>query len=99
MIESLELGAVLVTRGEEGMSLIKGNGEVLHYPARAKEVFDVTGAGDTVIAAVGCAFAVGGEAEDALHMANVAAGIVVAKVGAASATPAEILHELALEDS
>lgn len=99
MIESLELGAVLVTRGEEGMSLIKGNREVLHYPARAKAVFDVTGAGDTVIAAVGCAFAVGGEAEDALHMANVAAGIVVAKVGAASATPAEILHELALEDS
>ncbi len=99
MIESLELGAALITRGEDGMSLVKRNGEVLHYPARAKEIFDVTGAGDTVIAAVGCAFAVGGEAEDALHMANVAAGIVVGKVGAASATPAEILHELAFEES
>lgn len=96
---SLELGAVLVTRGEEGMSLVKRSGEVLHYPAQAKEVFDVTGAGDTVIATMGCAFAVGGEPEDALHLANVAAGIVVGKLGAASATPEEILHELAIEEA
>lgn len=99
LVASLELGAVLVTRGEEGMSLIKRSGEVLHYPARAKEVFDVTGAGDTVIATMGCAFAVGSEPQDALHLANVAAGIVVGKLGAASATPGEILHELAIEET
>ncbi len=93
----LEVGAVVITRGEEGMSLIKADGEVLHYPARAREVFDVTGAGDTVIASVGCALAAGGAPEDALHLANVAAGIVVGKLGAATATPEEILHEVALE--
>ncbi len=93
----LELGAVVVTRGEEGMSLIKADGEVLHYPARAREVFDVTGAGDTVIASIGCALAAGGAPEDALHLANVAAGIVVGKLGAATATAEEILHEVALE--
>ncbi len=97
LTESLELGALLITRGEEGMSLVKRSGEVLHYPARAREVFDVTGAGDTVIASMGCAFAVGSSPEDALHLANVAAGIVVGKLGAATATPAEILHELAIE--
>ncbi len=97
LTESLELGALLVTRGEEGMSLVKRDGEVLHYPARAREVFDVTGAGDTVIAMMGCAFAVGSSPEDALHLANVAAGIVVGKLGAAIATPQEILHELAVE--
>ena len=96
---SFELGAVLVTRGEEGMSLIKQDGEALHYPARAREVFDVTGAGDTVIAAVGCAFAVGGRPEDALHLANIAAGVVVGKLGATTATPDEILHELAIEQA
>lgn len=93
----LELGAVVITRGEEGMSLIKADGEVLHYPARAREVFDVTGAGDTVIASVGCALAAGGAPEDALHLANVAAGIVVGKLGAATASAEEILHEVALE--
>ncbi len=99
LASSFELGAVLVTRGEEGMSLIKRNGEALHYPARAREVFDVTGAGDTVIATVGCAFAAGGGAEDALHLANIAAGVVVGKLGATTATPDEILHELAIEQT
>ncbi len=97
MATELELDGVLVTRGEEGMSLIERNGRALHMPARAREVFDVTGAGDTVIAAIGCAYAVGGATEDALHLANVAAGIVVGKLGAATATPEEILHELAIE--
>lgn len=99
LASSFELGAVLVTRGEEGMSLIKRDGEALHYPARAREVFDVTGAGDTVIATVGCAFAVGGGVEDALHLANIAAGVVVGKLGATTATPDEILHELAIEQT
>ncbi len=94
MAVSLELDGVLVTRGEEGMSLVKRDGRELHIPARAREVFDVTGAGDSVIATIGCAFAVHAELDDALHLANIAAGIVVGKLGAATATPAEILHEL-----
>ena len=97
MAQELELDGVLVTRSEEGMSLIERSGRALHMPARAREVYDVTGAGDTVIAAIGCAYAVGGATEDALHLANVAAGIVVGKLGAATATPEEILHEPATE--
>ena len=95
MAETLELGAVLVTRGEEGMSLIERRGKTLHVPAHAREVFDVTGAGDTVIATLGCAYAVGAALQDAIELANIAAGIVVGKLGAAVAAPAEILHELA----
>ena len=98
MVADLKLDGMLVTRGEDGMSLIASSGQVLHMPARAREVFDVTGAGDTVIAAIGCAYAIGGALEDALHLANIAAGIVVGKLGAATATPDEIIHELAMEE-
>jgi rfaE bifunctional protein kinase chain/domain len=98
MAEELALDGVLITRSEEGMSLIERSGHTVHMPARAREVYDVTGAGDTVIAAVGCAYAVGSNIEDALHLANIAAGIVVGKLGAATATPQEILHELAVEE-
>lgn len=94
LVKELDLGGVLVTRGENGMSFVEQDGRVLHVPVHKREVFDVTGAGDTVIAAIGCAWAVGSKLEDALHLANVAAGIVVGKLGAATATPAEILHEL-----
>lgn len=97
MAVSMELGAVAITRGQEGVSLVKRSGEVLHYRARAREVFDVTGAGDIEIATLACGFAAGGAPEDVLHLANAAAGIVVGKLGAASATPEEILHELAIE--
>ncbi len=96
---SMELGAVAITRGQEGVSLVKRSGEVLHYRARAKEVFGVTGAGDTVITTLECVFAVGGAPEDTLHLANVAAGIVVGKLGVASAAPDEILHGLAIEQA
>lgn len=95
MAAELELDGVLVTRGEEGMSLVRRVGAALHVPARAREVFDVTGAGDSVIATIGCAYAAGAELEEALHLANIAAGVVVGKLGAATASPAEILHELA----
>ena len=97
MAVSMELGAVAITRGQEGVSLVRRSGEVSHYRGRAREVFDATGAGDTVIATPGCVFAVGGAPEDSLHLANVAAGIVVGKLDAASATPEETLHELAIE--
>lgn len=99
MAKELDLGGVLITRGEEGMSLVERDGRVLHIPARAREVFDVTGAGDTVIAAIGCAWSVGSELGDALHLANLAAGIVVGKLGAATATPAEIMHELSSQEA
>jgi len=97
LIKELDLGGILVTRGEDGMSLVERDGRVLHIPVHKREVFDVTGAGDTVIAAIGCAWAVGSALEDALHLANLAAGIVVGKLGAATASPAEILHELSTQ--
>lgn len=99
LVKELDLGGLLVTRSEEGMSLINSAGKVLHMKARAREVFDVTGAGDTVIAAVGSALAAGSEPEDAIHLANVAAGIVVGKLGSATATPEEIRQELSLEEA
>jgi len=98
MAADLEIEGILVTRGDEGMSLIDRKGQVLHIPARAREVFDVTGAGDTVIATIGCAAGVNAELGDVVHLANIAAGIVVGKLGAATATPEEILHELAVEE-
>lgn len=99
LIRELDLGGILVTRGEDGMSLMQRDNKVLHMPARAREVFDVTGAGDTVIAAIGCAWAVGGTLEDAVQLANIAAGIVVGKLGAATASPAEIIHELSTQEA
>jgi rfaE bifunctional protein kinase chain/domain len=98
MVADLDLQALLVTRSEEGMSLVPREGPVLHMPARAREVFDVTGAGDTVIAAIAAAYAAGGAPEDALHLANIAAGIVVGKLGSATATPDEIKRELEHEE-
>lgn len=99
LIQELDLGGILVTRGEDGMSLMQRDNKVLHMPARAREVFDVTGAGDTVIAAIGCAWAVGSALEDAVQLANIAAGIVVGKLGAATASPAEIIHELSTQEA
>jgi len=98
LIQDLDLGGILVTRGEDGMSLVQRDGKVLHIKARAREVFDVTGAGDTVIAAIGCAWAVGSGLEDAVQLANVAAGIVVGKLGAATASPAEIMQEISTQE-
>ena len=81
---------LLVTRGEQGMSLFSGNGEVHHLPTRAQEVFDVTGAGDTVIATLATALAAGQSMESATALANLAAGIVVGKLGTASVSAAEL---------
>ena len=99
LIKDLDLGGVLVTRGEDGMSLAEQDGRVFHLPAHKREVFDVTGAGDTVIASIGCAWAVGSKLEDALHLANIAAGIVVGKLGAATASPVEIMRELSVQEA
>lgn len=89
------IGAVLATRSEQGMTLVKGlEAEPRHLPAKAREVFDVAGAGDTVVAALAAGLAVGAEPELAAHLANIAAGVVVAKRGTAVALPGEILAAL-----
>ncbi|HKY33848.1 MAG TPA: D-glycero-beta-D-manno-heptose-7-phosphate kinase [Candidatus Polarisedimenticolia bacterium] len=85
---------VLLTRGEKGMLLIEEGEEPLAIPAAAREVFDVTGAGDTVIAALALGLAAGAPLRDAAALANAAAGVVVGKLGTATATPAEVLAGL-----
>ena len=86
---SLDLAALLVTRSEEGMSLYTDAG-ALTVPAVAREVYDVSGAGDTVIATLGTMLAAGATLADAMHVANAAAGVVVGKLGTAVVDPAEL---------
>jgi len=85
----LDVGALLVTRSEEGMSLFTDAG-ALSIPAQAREVFDVTGAGDTVIATLGTLVAAGASLADAVSVANEAAGVVVGKLGASVVLPSEL---------
>jgi len=87
--EELNLAALLVTRSEEGMSLFEAGGS-LHVPTVAREVYDVSGAGDTVIATLGVMLAAGANLEEAVRTANRAAGIVVGKLGTAVAHPEEL---------
>lgn len=91
----LELGleALLVTRSEEGMSLYRGD-SVLHEPTHTREVFDVSGAGDTVIATLAVMLASGAELPDAMRIANRAAGIVVGKLGTAVVSREEIIKDM-----
>ncbi|MFO7641779.1 MAG: bifunctional D-glycero-beta-D-manno-heptose-7-phosphate kinase/D-glycero-beta-D-manno-heptose 1-phosphate adenylyltransferase HldE [Candidatus Competibacteraceae bacterium] len=91
---TLELEALLITRGEQGMTLLRDAAEPLHLPARAREVYDVTGAGDTVIATLAAGLAAGLEWPAATQLANLAAGIVVGKLGAASVTVSELRRAL-----
>ena len=88
--ESLKLDALLLTRSEEGMSLFDAQG-VTHVPAQAREVFDVTGAGDTVIATLAALLGAGMGLREALPWANKAGGIVVGKFGTAGVTYQELL--------
>lgn len=88
--DELALEALLVTRSEKGMTLLRAGHPPLHLPARAREVFDVTGAGDTVIAVLAAALAAGEELAEATALANLAAGIVVAKLGTATVSVAEL---------
>ena len=90
LISSLGIDALLLTRSEEGMTLFRKDGSVSHKPTHAREVYDVSGAGDTVIAALAVAMGAGFSDEQAIHLATVAAGIVVGKLGVATATLAEI---------
>jgi D-beta-D-heptose 7-phosphate kinase/D-beta-D-heptose 1-phosphate adenosyltransferase len=105
VIEKCGLQALLITRSEKGMSLIRSNAvknnavktksAIMHLPAQVRDVFDVTGAGDTVIAVFAAMLAQGNDLESAARAANVAAGIVVGKLGAASVSYQELSRAMA----
>ncbi|HEX9853209.1 MAG TPA: D-glycero-beta-D-manno-heptose 1-phosphate adenylyltransferase, partial [Woeseiaceae bacterium] len=96
MLDNLELDALLVTRSEKGMLLVEADEEAVFLSTHAREVYDVTGAGDTVIATIAAALASGTDFQSAAALANLAAGLVVRKIGVASVTPSELrvaLHQ------
>ncbi|WP_438280102.1 bifunctional D-glycero-beta-D-manno-heptose-7-phosphate kinase/D-glycero-beta-D-manno-heptose 1-phosphate adenylyltransferase HldE [Pseudomonas alabamensis] len=98
LMSELELGALLVTRGEHGMTLLRPGHAALHLPARAREVFDVTGAGDTVISTLAAAIAAEEDLPCAVGLANLAAGIVVGKLGTAAISAPELRRAIQREE-
>ena len=90
----LDAAAVLVTRGAEGMSLFERGGRYTYLPTLAREVYDVTGAGDTVVSVVALALAAGADYPSACALANHAAGVVIREVGTAACTPLELIASL-----
>jgi D-glycero-beta-D-manno-heptose-7-phosphate kinase len=94
LLGQLKAQAVLITRGEHGMSLFEAGRTVTHIPTFAREVYDVTGAGDTVMAGLALGLAAGASVRDAAVLANCAAGIVVGKRGTASVSPVELRQAL-----
>ena len=96
MMDDLDLDALLVTRSEKGMLLVEAGARPLFLSTQAREVYDVTGAGDTVIATLAGALASGQDLASSAALANIAAGLVVRKIGVATVTPGEIsaaLHQ------
>ncbi|MFC1519623.1 bifunctional D-glycero-beta-D-manno-heptose-7-phosphate kinase/D-glycero-beta-D-manno-heptose 1-phosphate adenylyltransferase HldE [Pseudomonadota bacterium] len=96
LIKDNDFTAILVTRSEKGMTLISHDDAELHIPTVAREVYDVTGAGDTVISALASSLAAGSSLAQACSIANIAAGVVVAKLGTATVTRIELIGALAL---
>ena len=94
VMKDAKAGSILVTRAEKGMILVQGDGSAHVVSARAREIFDVSGAGDTVIATMALAHASGRSLAQAMAIANAAAGVVVSKAGTATAHIAEVMHEL-----
>ena len=94
LIERHDVDAILATRGQDGMTLLTATGDATHLRAEAREVFDVSGAGDTVVATLSAALGVDAMLVDAAAVSNVAAGIVVGKVGTAVVTREEIVRAL-----
>lgn len=94
LIQQYELAALLVTRSEYGMTLIQPNKAPLHLPTQAQEVFDVTGAGDTVIGVLASALASHLSLEESCYLANSAAAVVVGKLGTSTVTPAELSNAI-----
>ena len=89
--ERLNCNSVLITRGDRGMMLLEGDSEPVYVETAAREVYDVTGAGDTVIATLAVGLAAGASMLEAANLANHAAGIVVGKIGTATASAEELL--------
>ncbi|CCG08908.1 Bifunctional protein hldE [Pararhodospirillum photometricum DSM 122] len=98
VLESCAVDAVLATRSQDGMTLVTAEGLVVHLPAEALEVFDVSGAGDTVIATLASALAVGAPLPEACRLATLAAGIVVGRVGTATVPAADLLAAIHHQD-
>jgi rfaE bifunctional protein kinase chain/domain len=94
LLDLLPGSALLLTRGRDGMSLFEQGAAPLHIPSVAREVFDVTGAGDTVAGTLALALAAGASLDQASHLANRAAGVVVGKVGTAQASPEELFRSV-----
>lgn len=90
LLKTLDLTALLITRSEQGMSLIRRDEAPLHLPTQAQEVFDVTGAGDTVIGVLAASIASGRPLHEACALANAAAGVVVGKLGTSTVSPIEL---------
>jgi D-beta-D-heptose 7-phosphate kinase/D-beta-D-heptose 1-phosphate adenosyltransferase len=90
MLDELDISAILITRSEKGMLLVDGSDQTEILKTRALEVYDVTGAGDTVIAVMAAALASGESLRSAAQLSNLAAGLVVGKIGVASVTPSEL---------
>jgi D-beta-D-heptose 7-phosphate kinase/D-beta-D-heptose 1-phosphate adenosyltransferase len=89
-VKNLKLEAMLLTRSEKGMSLFKKDGETIHVPSETREVYDVTGAGDTVVSVLSASYAAGSSLSDAMYLSNIAAGIVIGKLGAATVSLSEL---------
>jgi D-beta-D-heptose 7-phosphate kinase/D-beta-D-heptose 1-phosphate adenosyltransferase len=98
LIIKFELGAALITRSQEGMTLVSSDGRVEHLPAQAREVYDVSGAGDTVIATLAAALGQGVDLIEAAALANTAAGVVVSKAGTAVVHAADLLRAVRASD-
>lgn len=92
LLEATTASAIVVTRAGKGMSLAERGKAVKHFPGRAREVFDVSGAGDTGLAALGLALAAGASMEQAVQLAILASGVVVGKSGTAVVTPTELIE-------
>jgi D-beta-D-heptose 7-phosphate kinase/D-beta-D-heptose 1-phosphate adenosyltransferase len=99
IMKRAELKHLLITRSEAGMSLFSAEAVAVHIPTVAREVFDVSGAGDTVLASLAIGIAAGLEMDEAARLANVAAGIAVGKLGTSTVTPDEIINAIALSHS
>ncbi|MFH1380934.1 MAG: PfkB family carbohydrate kinase, partial [Candidatus Omnitrophota bacterium] len=94
LLKKLKCEGVLITLGENGMQLFQKNGATTHIPTVAQEVYDVSGAGDTVISVFTLALALGVNMKDAAYISNIAAGVVVGKVGIAVVTQKELMERL-----
>lgn len=94
LLDRLEAEAMLITRGELGMSLFERNRSLTHFPTRAKKVFDVTGAGDTVISTFTCGIAAGASFKEAALISNHAAGMVIGEIGTAQVAKEQLTEEL-----